>query len=524
MDISEKDIQHLRESEEKYRKMIELAGDAIFSIDPESGDIVEANARAVEMTGRKLKDLINRKVWTLHPPDEQEIAKKLFRQVISLGSGSVGEMHFRRPDGSRIIVDVSASVVTYGNKMVIQRICRDVTYRRETEERSRALRRFFEHVLNQMPVGVGVKKNVNTSPEVGFENKKLHEMFHQGDDDPDHLHWHDCNSERCLESRTRINANDGYGKEVTFPDGRIFLFTSSYYRDPDNNWHELQVVQDITDRRHLEDELKKSNEELEERVDERTRELREKHAQLVQSEKMASLGHLVAGVAHEINTPLGALKGNNDNFARAIGKIADILYDPHSPAQIREHTDLKKMFDSIDKLNAVNSNAAERIVNIVRSLRSFARLDQAEMDRVDIHEGLESTLTLVNHEIKGRIEIIKEYGDLPEIECYPNQVNQVFMNILVNAAHAIEEAGKIIITTSIRDDMAVVEIRDTGRGIDQQSLKRIFDPGFTTKGAGIGTGLGLSIAHQIMTDHKGNIEVKSDPGHGTTFSLLLPIR
>ena len=151
------------------------------------------------------------------------------------------------------------------------------------------------------------------------------------------------------------------------------------------------------------------------------------------------------------------------------------------------------------------------------------RLDEADLDEVDIHEGLENTLILVQHELKNRVEVLKDYGKLPFVKCYPNQLNQVFMNLLVNASHAIEGQGKIFIHTYHKNDTAVVEIRDTGKGISQKDLQRIFDPGFTTKGFGVGTGLGLSIVYQIMKDHKGKIEVESELGQGTTFRIVLPI-
>jgi len=239
---------------------------------------------------------------------------------------------------------------------------------------------------------------------------------------------------------------------------------------------------------------------------------------------MATLGNLVAGVAHEINTPLGALKSNNDIFIRSFVKVKSILSDPKVPSELREHPQLTRLFESIEKLNAVNRTAVERIVAIVISLRKFARLDEAELDEVDIHEGLENTLTLVHHEIKNRIEVHRDYEDIPLVKCYPNQLNQVFMNLLVNASHAIEEKGDIFIKTHLRDSTVVIEIRDTGIGIPKEDLLRIFDPGFTTKGFGIGTGLGLSIVYQIIEDHKGKIEVESQVGVGTTFRLLLPVR
>jgi signal transduction histidine kinase len=252
--------------------------------------------------------------------------------------------------------------------------------------------------------------------------------------------------------------------------------------------------------------------------------LREKQAQLVQSEKMAALGNLVAGVAHEINTPLGALHSNVDIFIRTFDKIRALVSDPSTPAEVRENPELLKLIDAVDEVNTVSRMATRRIVNIVNSLRNFARLEEAERKDADLHEGIESTLTLVHHQMKNRIDVVKNYGEIPHIRCYPNQLNQVFMNLLVNAAQAIEGNGTITVTTRMRESGGgvIVEVSDDGRGIAPENLSKIFDPGFTTKGAGVGTGLGLSIVYQIVKDHGGEVEVESQPGVGTTFRVVLP--
>ena len=277
----------------------------------------------------------------------------------------------------------------------------------------------------------------------------------------------------------------------------------------------LVAFRDITDR-------KRAEEVLENKVEERTHELRENQTLLIQSEKMAALGQLIAGIAHEINTPVGALRSNNDTFIRTMERLQTILNGEEMAEEVKSHRQLKRIFDIVDQLNNVNKDAAERIVNIVGSLRSFARLDQAEVDEVDLHEGLDSTLTLVHHQLKDRIEVHKHYGDLPLVSCHPNQINQVLMNLLMNAGQAIEGEGAIHLTTFSEDDKAVIEVADTGKGIAKDNLEKIFDPGFTTKGNGVGTGLGLSIVHQIIQSHHGLIEVESKIGEGTTFRLKLP--
>ncbi len=247
-------------------------------------------------------------------------------------------------------------------------------------------------------------------------------------------------------------------------------------------------------------------------------ELRQTQAQLVQSEKMAALGSLVAGIAHEINTPVGAICSMHDTLTRAVGKLKkEIAPDDGGDSK------LQATIKVIEDASEVIQSGSSRVTTIVRRLRSFARLDEAEMKRVDIHEGLEDTLILVHHELKYHVTVHRNYGDLPHVECYPARLNQVFLNLLVNARQAIEGDGDITITTSHRDDKVYIEIKDNGRGIPEEQVSKIFDPGFTTKGVGVGTGLGLSICYQIIQDHKGEIIVGSKVGEGTTFTIVLPV-
>jgi PAS domain S-box-containing protein len=252
-------------------------------------------------------------------------------------------------------------------------------------------------------------------------------------------------------------------------------------------------------------------------------ELRETQSQLVQSEKMASLGSLVAGIAHEINTPVGAIGSMHDTLVRAVEKLKRHLDEKH-PGELEDDPMLARAFTLIGNANEVIQNGCSRVTEIVRRLRSFARLDEAELKRVDLHEGLEDTLTLLHHEIKHHIKINRQYGEIPPISVYPGRLNQVFLNILNNARQAISGKGEITIKTWASKNKAHITISDTGNGIPEDQLKSIFDPGFTTKGVGVGTGLGLSICYQIIQEHKGLIEVESQEGKGTTFTIVLPMK
>lgn len=263
--------------------------------------------------------------------------------------------------------------------------------------------------------------------------------------------------------------------------------------------------------------------ELERLVSERTKELRETQAQLVQSEKMAALGSLVAGIAHEINNPISAVNSNVDITNRCLETISAVVESSTSLEEIRANRSFRQSLEILRENTDLAATASERIVQIVRSLKNFARLDEAEFQKTDIHQGLDSTLTLIHHEIKNKVRIEKRYGKVPSIPAFPNQLNQVFMNILVNAAQSIESQGTITLETSARAGKVYVRISDTGKGIPARNLKNIFDPGFTTKSSGVGTGLGLSISYNIIQKHRGKIEVTSEVGKGTTFLITLPI-
>lgn len=232
------------------------------------------------------------------------------------------------------------------------------------------------------------------------------------------------------------------------------------------------------------------------------KELRETQLQLINSEKMASLGQLIAGVAHEINTPLASIKSNNEIAAKLIrNKNVD-------------DSDLLSEIIEIDK------EAISRINELVISLRKFVRLDEAELQEADINKELDLTLNLIRHETKNRINVVKKYGNLPPIKCYPNMLNQVFMNILVNAIHAISGEGTITIDTNYKNKNLVVKIKDNGCGIKEPD--KIFFAGYTTKGVGVGTGLGLAISQKIIEKHNGKIDVKTKLKEGSEFIITIP--
>jgi AhpD family alkylhydroperoxidase len=252
-------------------------------------------------------------------------------------------------------------------------------------------------------------------------------------------------------------------------------------------------------------------------------ELRETQAQLVQTEKVAALGKLVAGVVHELNTPVGCLKSAIDVSSRAITNILDVLTRSRTLDEARSSERLRRSLDVIESNAPLTQEACQRISRIVSSLKNFTRLDEATLQEADIHDGLESTVTLLEHELKDRIEVVTQFGDIPRLRCYPADLNQVFMNLLSNAAQAIEDQGTITIRTVAQDGTVRVSISDTGVGIDPEELKGLFDAGFTKKGDRVRAGMGLLVASNIVTSHHGRIEVESEPGSGSTFTVVLPI-
>ena len=250
-------------------------------------------------------------------------------------------------------------------------------------------------------------------------------------------------------------------------------------------------------------ELYQKNEKMVKDLPKTLEELKDTQLKLIISEKMASLGQLVAGVAHEINTPVASIKSNNEITKKIIAQIKD--------ADICE---------LLQEINEIDTEAIARINRLVVSLRKFVRLDEAELQEADINKEIDLTLDLIRHETKNRIEIIKNYSKLPPIKCYPNMLNQVFMNILVNATHAIKEKGTITIDTNYKNNNLLVKIKDTGCGIKEPD--KIFFAGYTTKGVGVGTGLGLAISQKIIEKHNGKITVKTKLNEGSEFTITIP--
>jgi two-component system, NtrC family, sensor kinase len=377
-----------------------------------------------------------------------------------------------------------------------------------------------------------------------------------------------CHCGFLRDQRIRSLITDAFGKAA----GQKTMFTSSdmhgnpVYRQircmpiQDEGGDVFQVVvvsQDITEERHKTEEIHNLNEQLlatSAKIEAQNSELKntlkrleDTQAQMIQSEKMASIGQLAAGVAHEINNPTGFVSSNlktlldyQQDLSGLIGKYHEFVAGLQNkgsggklPADLEQNIqelkayeddiDIEYVLEDITDLIGDCREGTDRIKKIVLDLKDFAHPGEDKIQSLDINSGLESTLNVVNNEIKYKATVQKIFGDIPAIKGYPQQLNQVFMNILVNAAQAIEKKGEIVVRTSRVEDQVEVQISDTGCGIAPENQQKIFDPFFTTKDVGKGTGLGMNIAYNIVKKHHGTIAVDSQVGKGTTFTIRIPV-
>jgi two-component system NtrC family sensor kinase len=264
--------------------------------------------------------------------------------------------------------------------------------------------------------------------------------------------------------------------------------------------------------------------------------LKASQQQIIQQEKMATIGQLSAGIAHEINNPVGYVSSNLASLGKYFQKLKEFIalqsevieaYEqgktPPSISAEKKKMKIDYILEDVDDLTKESLEGCDRIRSITRDLKTFVRSGEDKQESVDLHEVIDKTLNVIWNEIKYKAKVAKKYGELPEISCYPNKLSQVFMNLIINASHAMEKEGTITITTWQEDGEVFVSIHDDGCGIPREDLENIFTAFFTTKEKGKGTGLGLSICKEIIEQHKGKIEVDSNLGEGTTFTLRIPV-
>lgn len=437
--------------------------------------------------------------------------------------------------------------------------------RQPAETALRQSEELFRHTFEQAAVGISFSTlsgrftylNSAWCDVVGYSEEELRELTLQDITYPDDVDKDSVDYDKLIAGE--ISSFSVEKRYLRANHSLVWVhLTVSLMRSPTGDpRHLILVIQDISDRKRAEEERQKAEQALQQKAQDlelTLRELQQAQTQLVQSEKMSSLGQLVAGVAHEINNPVNFIYGNlnyANDYIRDLLNLLQLYQECYStPAPIIqdliETIDLDFLVEDLPKLLTSMRVGADRIREIIASLRTFSRLDEAEFKSVDLHEGLDSTLMILQNRLKVRpgqpeIAIVKEYGQLPKVQCYPGQLNQVFMNIICNAIDALEDhwsrdraetASMLsssptiwIQTRTVDSNRVSIEIRDNGPGIPDTVKQHLFDPFFTTKPVGKGTGLGMSISYQIITEkHNGSLRCISTPDQGAEFLIEIPIR
>ena len=415
----------------------------------------------------------------------------------------------------------------------------NITHRKQTEEALKKSEEKHRQLIEIMNEGLAV---LNKEGIITYANKRLCDMMgYSCNEVIDHpttnfLDKTNLENMRNHNSSRREGKNKPYEVEWVKKDGSILPTIVSpmpLFNESGEFTGNVAVLTDVTELKRIEKELIEKNEQLEEAL----QRAKEMQAHLILTEKMASLGQITAGVAHEIKNPLGFIKTNVAPLNRDINDLLSLLekYDSIISGQkiqdkfseidaLKSELDLNGLVKEIHLLLSGIKEGADRTTQIVKSLGNFSRTGEEQLVLGNVHEGIDSTLTLLSGEITNSISIQKNYGDLPEIECFPGKLNQVFMNILSNAVQAIELKGEIVIKTSFDGLNTHISITDSGKGMSEEVIKRIFEPFYTTKEMGKGAGLGLAICYNIISQHNGKINVKSELAKGTEFILTLPVK
>lgn len=500
----------LQRSETKFRLLYDSTSDAVMLAN-ERG-FIDCNNAALSIFGCTTRE----QFCSLHPADvsppeqpcgtdSRTLANERIAVTMAKGSNHFEWVHKRIDTGESFYADVLLSALELDGKGLVQGVVRDITERRLAQEELAQTTSRYTTMINTVPAVMYVK---NTDHQYITANLELSRLANRPIDDILGLttqeiftgefatKLYDADEAAMVSNQEKTVAEEN----LEFPDGEERWVSTTRVPLQDQQGHVTGVVgllQDVTNQR-------------------RSRE------QLAQADKLAAIGTLAAGVAHEINNPIGFISSNLTTMSKYIQKLRSILDKP--TGVVSEDRDiLTTMLTDFGDAISESLEGTTRVRNIVADLKSFSRVDRAEKELANLNEGINSTLNIVWNELKYKCKVEKDLGDIPDLFCIPNQLNQVFMNTLINAGHAIKgDEGLIKIRTWADDDNISVSVEDNGVGIPPQNMKKIFEPFFTTKEVGKGTGLGLSLAYDIVKKHRGHIDVWSEVGVGTRFTIVLP--
>jgi two-component system NtrC family sensor kinase len=546
--------QALKESEERYRSLFENVSDLIFYHDLDGNLVLDkCNFSSNLKWANFVERMGSTNIIDMVPENIRGIFRDVMTQLVKNRSGQ-GFITLVDKQGEKSHMEYWHHLVyDESGRPGVQAIARDVTDKLMAEHALTKSEEKYRTILQSIDDGyfeTDEKGNINFVNEAFCTIlKSTHEMILgknlSGFTD-------EQTGIRLLETLDKIFESDktarGFSMELTCKDlGMVSTESSiSLMRDKKGNKTGFRgVMRDITKRKALERDLMEKNTKLEEMHQEMGKtnldlilaynEVKEAQMRLIQSEKMATIGQLAAGVAHEINNPMGFITSNIGTLGKYTAKISEFLnlQDQAMASgsqeimtgfpEKRKALKIDYILKDIDDLVTESLDGAQRVKKIVLDLKSFSRKDEPELNFVDINSCIESSLNMVWNEIKYKAEVIKELGMIPETLCFAQQLNQVFMNILVNASQAIEDRGEIRIRSWNENGSIFVAISDTGSGIPEENLPKLFEPFFTTKAKDKGTGLGLAIVCDIVRKHKGYIKVESVVNQGTTFTIELPV-
>lgn len=538
----------------------EAGGVMLLCVDPTTLRITMANDAATAALGYTHQQLLAMTITDV----ESALQTVFYWEEVSAGYGhglTQQDDVYRCADGQLLAVTKSTHVLHQAERTFYMVLA---TEGNEVEEKQVALDQTLSKLRATLEsTGNGILV-LDWSGRIGSMNRHFGQMWNlseallQRQDDAEIIAFlaDSVHESACVVARFHELADHSHTEDTLHHrDGRVFELVSRPQYMGEQIVGRVFSVQDVTQRTLDAQALRESRDELELRVRERTaqletlnadledekerlaklvRELEAAQAQLMQSERMASIGQLAAGVAHEINNPVGFVNSNLGSLKLYVDKLLHLLtvYEqaelalPAAVAQTVQATkaevDLEFMRTDLTELVAESLDGLQRVTRIVQDLKNFSHPDESERQLADIEQGLDSTLRVVWNELKYKTTVNKVFAGLPQLVCHPFQLNQVFMNLLVNAGQSIDTKGTITLRTGYDDAWLWVEIEDTGKGIKPENLARIFDPFFTTKPVGKGTGLGLSMAYGIVKKHGGRIDVRSQVGQGTCFKVWLP--